>query len=143
MPHSRILIHFIWTTKKRYPFLTRDKGPVIHSHIKSNAKKKNIFIVEINNYRDHVHCLISLGNEQNPSEIMRLLKGESAFWINRQNLFKIKFGWQDEFYALSVSESGRRNVINYIRNQDDHHSIKTFRQEYEEYLQVLRADLLG
>jgi len=102
MPHSRILIHFVWTTKNRYPFLTAEKKIAIQKHIMSNAVAKGIFIIAINCHLDHVHCLVSLGNKQNPSDVMRMIKGESSFWINKQNLYRIKFGWQDEFYAISI-----------------------------------------
>lgn len=134
MPYTNILIHFVWSTKNRQPFLTPEKRPVIQQHIMSNAKKNDICIIALNSYMDHVHCLIALGIGQNPSEIMRLIKGESAFWINKHKLFNIKFKWQKEFYAVSVSEGGRENVINYIRNQDDHHKGKTFQKEYEEFM---------
>ncbi len=90
MPYSRILIHFVWSTKNRYPYITMDNRPIIQQHIISNATKKDIFIV-----------------------------------------------------AMSVSEGGRKSVINYIKNQDDHHQGKTFQREYEEFMEVIGSDLLG
>ena len=70
---------------------------------------------------------------------MQLIKGESAFWINRQNEFISsfagkKFEWQDEYFAVSVSESIIDKVRNYIKNQEEHHSEKTFQQEYDEFI---------
>ena len=74
---------------------------------------------------------------------MRMIKGESSFWINKQNLYRSRFEWQDEFYAISVGEGSRRSVTNYIRNQDEHHRRLTFQEEYMEFCRVIETDLLG
>ncbi len=71
-----------------------------------------------------MHCLISLGPGQNIDKIMMLLKGESSYWINKNKLFHYKFEWQDEYFAVSVSESLVNRVRNYIKNQENHHKKK-------------------
>ena len=139
MPYSKILIHLVWTTKKRAPILTYETRLNVQKHIIYNAVKKKIFIEVINGHLDHIHCLISLGNDQKLSEVVRLIKGESSHWINKQNLIHGKFAWQEEFYAMSVSESNRFKVIRYIKNQDKHHKKKTFQEEYEEIIRVIEA----
>lgn len=51
-----------------------------------------------------------------------------------------KFGWQDEYFAVSVSESGINSVREYIRKQEEHHEQKSFSQEYEEFLEKYRFE---
>lgn len=46
-----------------------------------------------------------------------------------------KFEWQDEYFAVAVSESMLEKVRNYIKNQEDHHKKKTFNHEYDEFIQ--------
>jgi REP element-mobilizing transposase RayT len=104
------------------------------NHIKQNSYEKGIFIDIVNGYSDHCHCLISLGNEQTMSKVMQLIKGESAFWINRQGFLKEKFEWQDEYWAVGVSESIVPKVRAYISRQESHHQKKTWNDEFEEYL---------
>ncbi len=65
---------------------------------------------------------------------MQLIKGESAFWFNKQGLTRQKLEWQDEYFAVSVSESQIEIVRNYIKNQEEHHKHKTFQQEYDEFI---------
>nr|WP_317129784.1 transposase [Flavobacterium franklandianum] len=84
----------------------------------------------INGYSEHCHCLISLGVNQTIQKVMQLIKGESSFWMNKQNLILDKFEWQDEYFAISVSESVLDKVRNYIKNQEQHHSKKTFDDEF-------------
>jgi REP element-mobilizing transposase RayT len=103
-------------------------------HIRENAIKKGIFIDFINGYNDHCHCLLSLGDDQTLRQIMQLIKGESSFWINKQGLLNEKFEWQDEYFAVSVSESLVDKVRNYIKNQENHHAHKSWENEYNELI---------
>jgi REP element-mobilizing transposase RayT len=135
MPFIKVYIHFVWSTKNRYPFLdSKELRFHVWSHIRENAKEKGIFIDFINGYNDHCHCLVSLGVDQSIQKVMQLIKGESSFWINKNKLTKDKFGWQDEYFAVSVSESQLEQVRNYIKNQEEHHGKKTFQQEYDEFI---------
>jgi len=135
MPFVKVYIHFVWSTKNRYPYLnTKELRNKVWNHIRENARKKGIFIDFVNGYDDHCHCLVSLGVDQTIQKLMQLIKGESSFWINQQGLTKEKFEWQDEYFAVSVSESMIDKVRNYIKNQEAHHQKKTFQEEYIEFI---------
>jgi REP element-mobilizing transposase RayT len=132
MPYVKIMIHVVWSTKDREPFLeSSELRKKVWKHIKDNAVGKGIFIDMINGYQEHCHCLISPGIDQSISKIMQLLKGESSYWINKNRLFSEKFEWQDEYFAIAVSESHVARVREYIKNQEDHHQTKTFAEEYD------------
>ena len=136
MPYIKVWIHFVWSTKHRIPFMkTREMRQTVFNHIRENAKEKGIYIDFINGYTDHVHCLISLGIDQSMSKIMQLLKGESSFWINKNGICEEKFEWQDEYFAVSVSESIVDRVRNYIKRQEEHHQKKTYAQEFDELIE--------
>lgn len=135
MRFVKIYIHLVWATKNRYPYLnSHDLRRRVWDHIMEKARLKDIFIDYINGYSDHWHCLVSLGTNQTIEKTMQLIKGESAFWINRNKLTKEKFEWQDEYFAISVSESMIERVRNYIMKQEQHHSKKTFQEEYDELI---------
>ena len=71
MPYIKVYIHFVWSTKKRIPFLnSKELRMKVWQHIRENAKKKGIFIDFISGYTDHCHCLISLGSDQTMQKIM-------------------------------------------------------------------------
>jgi putative transposase len=105
----------------------------VWQHIRENAKKKELFIDFVNGHAEHCHCLVSLGVDHTISKVIQLIKGESAFWFNKQGLTRQKLEWQDEYFAVSVSESQIETVRNYIKNQEEHHKHKTFQQEYDEF----------
>lgn len=134
MPYIKVMIHLIWSTKNREPIITTELKTHLLQHIKENSRQKDIFIDVLNCVADHIHILISLGTEQTISKTVMLLKGESSFWVNKHNLLKHKFEWQDEYIALSVSQSGLEKVRAYIANQKDHHRIMPFEEEYQKFL---------
>lgn len=147
MPYIKVYIHFVWSTKNRYPFLsTLEARQLVWKHIKENASTKGIFIDYVNGFEDHCHCLISMGFNQNIQKIVQLIKGESSFWINKNShLFPClkgkRFEWQEEYFALSVSESILNRVRNYIKNQENHHKNKTFKKEYDEIVEKYKIDV--
>ena len=106
----------------------------IFSHIMESAKRKNIKLAEINGYTDHVHCLIALSRDMSIGETLQLIKGESSHWINKQQLITGQFRWQDDYWAVSVSESHVEAVKKYIQNQEEHHKKKTFEQEVDQFM---------
>ena len=134
MGFVKIWVHLVWTTKYRYPILTQNIRRDIFVHIQENAKNKGIYLDFINGHHEHVHCLISLGSGQNIDKILMLLKGESSYWINKNKLVREKFKWQEEYFAVSVSESAVNRVREYIKNQEEHHKKKSFQQEYNEFM---------
>ncbi|RYZ25048.1 MAG: IS200/IS605 family transposase [Chitinophagaceae bacterium] len=135
MPFLKIWVHYVWATKNRTPMLTKKIRTSLFSHIADNARKKEIYIDRINGHVEHVHCLVSLGSDQTVEKVAQLLKGESSYWFNnRSGLGQTKLQWQDDYFAVSISQSGVENVRAYIDGQEEHHRKKTFAQEYEEFV---------
>jgi REP element-mobilizing transposase RayT len=135
MPFTKVWLHIVWATKQRNPLLTKDMRQRLFVHIKENALSKGIFVDSVNGHIDHVHALVSLSPDQAISKIVQLLKGESSFWANKLGLTKTKLEWQDDYFAVSVSESGVDKVREYINNQEVHHQKKTFQQEHDEFME--------
>ena len=136
MPFIKVYIHFVWSTKNRVPYLnTLHLRKSMWKHIKDNSVKKDIFIDYVNGYNDHCHCLVSLGVDQTISKVMQLVKGESAHWFNKSDFIFDKFEWQDEYFAVSVSESNIERVRNYIKNQEAHHYKKSYQDEFQEMIE--------
>ena len=136
-------IHLVWATKKREPLLDKALHQKLFSHVRENALAKNIHIDFINGHIDHVHLLVSLNADQTVANIVQLIKGESSYWINKNKLTLQKFEWQDDYFAVSVSESVINAVREYIKSQEEHHKKKTFQQEYEEFISKYGFEKFG
>ena len=135
MSYVKIWIHTVWGTHNRKPVLTREVRVQLFSHITSNTRDKGIYIDSIGGITDHVHCLFSLDSDLSVAKAMQLIKGESAYWINKTKLVRSRFSWAKEYFASSVSESVLPKVRSYIRNQELHHKKKTFKEEYDLFIE--------
>ena len=142
MSWVRIWVHLIFSTKNRDPFLINDIRKEVFKHMKQNAEEKEIWLDCVNGYTDHAHCLISLNKDQSISKIAQLIKGESSFWINKNKLTKGKFMWQDDYWAVGVSESHLQKTREYIFKQEDHHKKTTFKKEVDEFMEKYGWQLL-
>ena len=135
MSYITAYVHFVWTTKNRIPFLKDSIRSKVIEHIKENAKEKNIYIDEINGFEEHIHCLVSLGPNKSLEKIAQLLKGESSFWTNKNNLTSQKFGWQNDYWVAGVGKAELNRVRNYIRKQEEHHRKVSFEEELGKFLE--------
>ena len=135
MSYVKIWVHLVFSTKYRDELLaTPAIRQAVHKHIIENCKQKGIFLQAVNGYSDHIHCLISLGKEQNIAQVSQLIKGESSFWMNKNNIVPTSFAWQDDYFAVSVSQSHVERVVNYIKNQERHHSSVSLAEEVDEFV---------
>jgi len=134
MPKSSMFVHLIWSTKNRKPLINKDLKTELLNFIESYCKENAIKIVAINCVEDHIHILISLGTGQMVAKIVRLIKGSSSFWVNKNNLSKIKFEWQTSYISVSLSLTSVSKVKQYISNQEEHHRKVTFQEEYDKFI---------
>ncbi len=107
----------------------------LHQYITGIVQNNGHKLLAINSMPDHVHLFIGLNTAQSISDLMRLVKGDSSEFINKSGFTKGKFRWQDGYGAFSNSRSQIDAVVKYIVNQQQHHSKKSF---IEEYLEILK-----
>jgi putative transposase len=134
MSYVRVWIHAVWGTKNREHFFIKTIRSQVLNHIRKNAKNKGIYIESLNAESDHVHCLFGLNANMTIAKTLQLIKGESAYWINKEKITPVRFEWANEYYAVSVSESNLDRVRAYIDNQEEHHKKITFAEEVERFL---------
>jgi REP element-mobilizing transposase RayT len=134
MPYIKLWVHLIFSTKNRRNQLNQELKSKVIEHIKINAKKKNIYLDFVNGTTDHLHLLISVKADQSVSKLSQLIKGESSHWLNENFNMVPRFEWQEEYIAVSVSESVVPKIREYIKNQEEHHKKKSFTDEYREFL---------
>ena len=105
--------------------------------IVQNEKHK---MLAINNVSDHLHFFIGLNPDQSISEMMKTIKRDTAYWINKEKLTQNKFNWQEGYGAFTHSRSQINSVVQYIHNQQKHHEKISFLAEYKKMLQDFEVD---
>ncbi len=129
-----IWLHSVWSTKDRIQILGKSFRFRVFNHIKEYAWKNGIQLDTINGVEDHIHCLFRLRTSQSPAEIIKLLKGESSYWINRNIILEEPFEWQEGYGIFSVSECDVMKTRKYIYNQEEHHKGLSYAEELKELI---------
>ena len=130
--YSQITIHLIFAVKNRDYLLQSDFRDEIFMYISGIFKNLNQKLICINGIPNHIHILFGLNPDSSISNVVRDVKRFSTKFINEKRYLKGKFAWQEGYAPFSYSRSQRDKVINYINNQEKHHKVKTFKEEYIE-----------
>lgn len=132
--YSRCWTHLIWGTLNRERLLNEEAAARVSRFLSEYAETKSIYM-KINYVNaDHVHALVDLPTALSIEEVMQLLKGSSSHWINANNILPAKFAWARGYGAFSVSESNVDQVVAYIAGQQQHHRVRTFADEFQEFI---------
>ena len=128
--YTQLYIHFVFAVKYRAAVIQPEWENHLHKYITGIVQNNGHKMLAINSMPDHLHFFAGLNPNQSISEMMRLVKGDSSEFINKEKFTKRKFHWQDGYGAFSNSRSHIDGVVKYILNQKQHHSKKTFKEEY-------------
>ena len=124
------LMHCVWSTKNREPFLTSALRERLWPYLGGIAKQNKMKALAIGGAADHVHILISLPATLSVAKAVQLLKGNSSKWIHEGFPKMRSFEWQEGYGAFSIGISGVDATVSYVKNQAEHHRRRSFREEF-------------
>jgi len=138
--YSQLAYHIIFATKYRRLAITDNICERLYEYIGGTLRTKNGQLIEIGGTQDHIHILTRLSPSLPVADIIRTIKANSSRWMNEQPKIISQFEWQKGYSAFTVSYSQIGAVKQYIRTQKDHHTTKTFQEEYVEFLRRHHID---
>jgi REP-associated tyrosine transposase len=124
------LIHCVWSTKRREPYLNSDLRERLWPYLGGIAKQNQMKALAIGGASDHVHILISVPSTLSVAKATQLLKGNSSKWIHETFPKLFSFEWQEGYGAFSIGVSAVDETEAYIRNQAEHHRRRSFGEEF-------------
>jgi REP element-mobilizing transposase RayT len=137
--HTHLLYHLIFATKQREPVIAPAWRAQLHEYLGGTVRGLGGMPQGVGGVADHVHLLVSLKSTHCISDFMRELKKNSSRWV-RETIGVASFHWQDGYAAFTVSASSRSAVRKYIAGQEEHHQVKTFREELVSFLKKSGVD---
>lgn len=137
---SQIYIQIIFAVKYRQSLIHADWEEELYKYITGIITNKGQKLLAINGMPDHIHIFIGMRPSCCLSDLVREIKKASNDFIKEKKFTKFDFQWQDGYGAFSYSYSSLDNVIRYIQNQKEHHSKKTFKEEYKEFLTLFQIE---
>ena len=136
MPQSLVqnYIHIIFATKNREALINPPYEQELHAYLGSFCNKLDCQVVIVGGYYDHVHILCKLSKKIALVDLIQKLKSTSSKWMKTKHESLRNFYWQDGYGVFSINANQIEMVMDYIKNQHQHHANKTFKQEYRDFL---------
>ena len=122
---------YIFAVKGRESLIPKQHKEALHQY---GITHKAQITDQMNSMPDHLHVFVGISPDVAISDLVRDIKASSSKWINEKRWFAGRFEWQTGFGAFSYAHSQLETVVHYIKNQEAHHSRRTFREEYLEFL---------
>jgi putative transposase len=133
--YKQILYQIVFSTKNRKKCLNAKDRPELFQYIHGILKNKKCHLYRINGVKYHIHIVTHIHPTVSVASLVKDIKLATTEYIEFEFLFPGFDGWQDGYGAFTYSISAKDNLIEYVKNQEEHHRIKSFRDEYLQLLQ--------
>ena len=132
-------LHIVFSTKHRENLIKEPMENELHAYLGGVCNNLECQAIKTGGTSDHVHILCMLSKKIALIKLLEEVKSYSSKWIKTMGEEYKNFYWQDGYGAFSVNPAEVEVVINYIANQKEHHSRKTFQEEYVAFLEKHRV----
>lgn len=131
---SKVIVHVIFSTKDREPWLGSEVRPRMHAYLATVCRDLGAEFMHVGGVADHVHIVTTLPRTVSQAQLIEEIKKTSSKWIKALDARYRGFFWQRGYGAFSVSPSQLDSVVQYVKTQQEHHRTRTFQEEYSELL---------
>ena len=131
---TKLTYHVVFGTKYRRKSIRDEFAERLYEYIGGIVRGQNGHMIQIGGVEDHVHILTNLSPANSVSDAIRDIKANSSKWVNDLSDSLDRFEWQKGYGAFTVSYSQIESVREYIRDQAEHHRVRSFEDEYMEFL---------
>lgn len=130
-----LMVHVIFSTKNREPFITPEIEPELFAYVGGILKNHDSRLLDAGGTADHIHLLVSQSKNVSLSSLMKDVKKDSSSWIKTKGSGLRSFRWQDGYGAFSIGKSDIPELKKYIASQKEHHRKRTFKEELISFLE--------
>ena len=131
---TQIHIQIVFAVQNRRSLIAPVWKEELYRYITSIVQTPGHKMLQINGMPDHLHILFGMRPTQGLSDLVQHVKQDSSKWINEKGFVRGRFSWQEGYGAFSYSQREVPNVIAYIQDQEEHHRVRKFQEEYVELL---------
>jgi len=138
--YHQIYLQIVFAVKYRRAVLDKAWRAQVFGVLGNLINEANCKTIIVNGVEDHVHCFVGLRPVVSISELMKTVKAKSSKYINDHKLTPDRFEWQEGYGVFSYHQSLVDTVFKYIQNQEQHHSVETFAEEYMNLLKEFNVE---
>lgn len=128
---ANVAVHLVFSTKNRQAYLANDElRSEMHQQLGGTSKTLDCSPLIVGGVEDHVHLLGRMSRTISISAWVKELKRVTSIWVKERAPHLASFQWQSGYGAFSVSQSETERVVQYIKNQSEHHRQRDFKTEF-------------
>jgi putative transposase len=137
---SKVYIHITFSTKDRQHLIDENIKESLFQYLGGICKGLECNPVQIGGHTDHVHILCLLSRKIAQMDLLEEIKKQSSKWIKTQGMSYSNFYWQDGYGVFSVNPTQINVVVDYIKNQEEHHKTISFQDELRAFLKKYKVE---
>jgi putative transposase len=138
--YSQILYQVVFSTKHRQATLLKANRIDLYKYIWGILKEKNCFLYQMGGIEDHIHIVFSLHPSVALADLIRDIKISSSSFIKEKGFFPDFGGWQEGYGAFTYSIDAKEALIEYVKNQEEHHKTIDSKEEFRNMLKEFGVD---
>ena len=136
--YTQILYQVVFGSKDYTSFLTKVNQEILYNYIAGILWNKKCHPHLVGGYSNHIHIVFDLHPTVALSYLVKDIKKASHEMMVREKVSFQRFpGWQVGFGAFTYTQSSKSALIQYVKDQENHHKKYSFRDElmalYEEH----------
>ena len=135
MSYTRLLYHIVFCTKHRKNTISEQYEKELYAYILGIIENKKSKLYRIGGTENHLHLLIDMHPTFALSDFMKELKEYSSKWLAKNPNFPDFEYWAVSFAGFTYNLADKQKIINYIKNQKEHHKTVSFEEEYRQFLE--------
>ena len=134
MSYTRLLYHIVFRTKSGKNSIPEQHEKELYAYIMGIINNKKSKLYRIGGIENHIHLLVDIHPTIALSDFMKELKEYSSKWLSKNQNFPNFEGWAVSFAGFTYNLNDKQTITDYIKNQKEHHKIKSFDEEYRQLL---------
>jgi putative transposase len=132
--YTQILYQLVFTTWNRENTMCESGQQRLYRFIWGLLKNKDCHLYRINGIEDHIHIVTHIHPMVAPALLIKDIKLATTDLIKNERIFPDFHGWQDGYGAFTYAFSAKKNLIEYVKKQKQHHKGIDFKEEYIDLL---------
>ncbi|SDL76883.1 IS200/IS605 family transposase [Siphonobacter aquaeclarae] len=133
--YTQILYQIVFSTKYRHQTLSGNGRPKLFQYMSGVLRNQRCHPYIINGVEDHVHLVTHLHPSVALADLVKDVKLASSAFIRETGLFPEFDYWQVGYGAFTYSQSAKEDLIRYVADQERHHGVVSFPEEYRGLLE--------
>lgn len=131
---TQILYQLVFSTKNTENTMVLSESEKLYRYIWGILKNKKCKLYRLNGTENHLHIVAHIHPTISVSSLIKDIKVSSSVRIKEEKIFPDFIGWQEGYGAFTYHISQKDNLVNYVKNQREHHRIKSFKEEFIDFL---------